>query len=74
MTDLEHKLAALDDAQRKMLYLLALAYDGGGVTVDEFNAFGQMLGILPDPEPATTREPVLRAVPTDWTRRGAVAG
>lgn len=74
MTDLGRKLAALDDTQRKMLYLLALAYDGGGVTVDEFNAFGQMLGILPDPEPAPTRERGLRAVPTDWTRRGAVAG
>lgn len=74
MSDLERKLAALDDAQRKMLYLLALAYDGGGVTVDEFNAFGQMLGVLPDTEPAPTREPGLRAVPGDWTRRGAVAG
>ena len=72
MRDLERKLAALDDAQRQMLYLLALAYDGGGVTVDEFNAFGQMLGILPDATPAPTREPGLRAVPADWTRRGAV--
>ena len=72
MPDLEHKLATLDDMQRQMLYLLALAYDGGGVTVDEFNAFGQMLGVLPGPEPAPTREPGLRAVPADWTRRGAV--
>ena len=74
MPDLERKLAALDDAQRQMLYLLALAYDGGGVTLDEFNAFGQMLGILPDTQPAPTRQPGLRAVPTDWNRRGAVAG
>ena len=78
MTDLGRKLAALDDTQRKMLYLLALAYDGGGVTVDEFNAFGRMLGLLPDPD--VDNRPKRghvkgdrgRAVPGDWSRRGAV--
>ena len=44
----------------------------GEITPEEAARYVDMLDLDPQPEPAPTREPGLRAVPVDWTRRGAV--
>ena len=62
-----------DDIKRARGYLL-LRRLAGDITDEEMTQIGDALGLFEDTEPAPTREPGLRAVPTDWTRRGAVAG
>lgn len=61
----------LTDGQRDLLHQLALAFGGSEITRDEFTDFGQALGLLRhrDVDKKGSRG---RAVPGDWTRRGAV--
>ena len=64
--------------EREALGFLAVCLVTGQITRDEFDTFGQMLGLIPDPD-VQAREPRGhlkgvrgRAVPGDWNRRGAV--
>ena len=50
----------------------ALRIRAGDITDEEMTQIGEALGLFEDTEAAPTREPGLRAVPGDWTRRGAV--
>ena len=66
------------DPEREALGCLAVCLVTGQITRDEFDDWGQMLGLIPDPE--VDNRPKRghvkgvrgRAVPVDWTRRGAV--
>ena len=66
------------DPEREALGCLAVCLVTGQIARDEFDDWGQMLGLIPDPEvdARPKRGHVKggrgRAVPVDWTRRGAV--
>lgn len=66
------------DPEREALGCLAVCLVTGQITRDEFDKWGQMLGLIPDPD-VQAREPRGhlkgsrgRAVPTFDKRRGAV--
>ena len=66
------------DPEREALGCLAVCLVTGQITRGEFDEWGQMLGLIPDPD-VQARDPRGhtkgvrgRAVPGDWNRRGAV--
>lgn len=77
MTELD-QIAPEIDPEREALGCLAVCLVTGQITRDEFDEWGQMLGLIPDPEvDARPKRGHLRgvrgrAVPADWNRRGAV--
>lgn len=66
------------DPEREALGCLAVCLVTGQITRGEFDEWGQMLGLIPDPEVDArpkrghVKGDRLRAVPADWNRRGAV--
>ena len=78
----EHLIDSTVDAatEKAALGHLLVLRDRGDLTDEGMTEIGQMLGPIPDPD-VQARDPRGhtkgvrgRAVPGDWTRRGAVAG
>lgn len=73
-------LELMPDDERVALGYLAIMRDRGDLTELEFDRIGRALGLLPDPDVDNrpkrghVRGVRGRALPVDWTRRGAVAG
>ena len=63
--------------EREALGHLTILRDRGELTDADFDEIGQALGLIPTevdqrPKRGHVKGDKLRAVPTDWTRRGAV--